>query len=100
MSAAVAVAAPPLRETPLRRAWTRLKRRKGAMAALAVLTVIALLAIFAPLIAPHDPIKQGWASVRKAPPRSTGSALTRWGATSSPASSTARAPRSRPASSR
>ncbi len=67
MSAAVAIAAPATRETPLRRAWTRLKRRKGAMAALVVLCLIAALAIFAPLIAPHDPIKQGWATVRKPP---------------------------------
>ncbi len=67
MSAALATAVPVTRETPLRRAWTRLKRRKGAMAALVVLVVIALLAIFAPLIAPHDPIKQGWATVRKPP---------------------------------
>ncbi len=67
MSAAVAVAAPAARETPLRRAWARLKRRKGAMAALVVLCLIAILAIFAPLIAPHDPIKQGWATVRKPP---------------------------------
>jgi peptide/nickel transport system permease protein len=67
MSAAVAIAASATRETPLRRAWARLKRRKGAMAALAVLCLIAALAIFAPLIAPHDPIKQGWATVRKPP---------------------------------
>jgi peptide/nickel transport system permease protein len=65
-----AVAAPPLTpagESPLRRAWGRLKHRKGAMLALAVLVVIALLAILAPFIAPHDPIKQGWATVRKPP---------------------------------
>ena len=67
MSAAVAIAAPAARETPLRRAWARLQRRKGAMAALVVLCLIAILAIFAPLIAPHDPIKQGWATVRKPP---------------------------------
>ncbi len=48
MSAAVATTGPAARETPLRRAWVRLKRRKGAMAALAVLCVIAALAIFAP----------------------------------------------------
>ncbi len=67
MSAAVVNAVPATRETPVRRAWTRLKRRKGAMAALAVLCLIAALAVFAPLIAPHDPIKQGWATVRKPP---------------------------------
>ena len=67
MSAALTLAAPTVRETPVRRAWTRLKRRKGAMAALVVLCIIAALAIFAPLVAPHDPVKQGWATVRKAP---------------------------------
>jgi peptide/nickel transport system permease protein len=68
MSTAVTLpAAPATGESPLRRAWGRLKHRKGAMLALAVLVVIALLAILAPLIAPHDPIKQGWATVRRPP---------------------------------
>jgi peptide/nickel transport system permease protein len=58
---------PRLRETPVRRAWARLKRRKGAMVALAVLVVLATLAVLAPLVAPHDPIRQGWATVRKPP---------------------------------
>jgi len=65
--AAPLAVAQPADETPLRRAWARLKRRKGAMAALAVLAIIALLALLAPLVSPHDPVKQGWASVRKAP---------------------------------
>jgi peptide/nickel transport system permease protein len=69
MSAAAptAVAASGARETPVRRAWARLKRRKGAMVALAVLVVLATLAVLAPLVAPHDPIRQGWATVRKPP---------------------------------
>jgi peptide/nickel transport system permease protein len=54
-------------ESPARRAWAKLRHRKGAMVALVVLLLIALLAIFAPLIAPYDPVKQGWATVRKAP---------------------------------
>jgi peptide/nickel transport system permease protein len=65
-----AVAAPPVThagESPLRRAWGRLKHRKGAMLALGVLAAIVLLAVFAPLIAPHDPVRQGWANVRKGP---------------------------------
>jgi peptide/nickel transport system permease protein len=57
---------PPV-ESPIRRAWAKLRHRKGAMVALAVLLVLAFLAIFAPLIAPYDPVKQGWATVRKAP---------------------------------
>ena len=54
-------------ESPILRAWRRLCRRKGAMLALGVLLIIMALAIFAPLIAPYDPIKQGWSSVRKPP---------------------------------
>lgn len=54
-------------ETPGRRAWRRLKRRRGAMAGLAVIAVVVLSAIFAPWIAPYDPIQQSWSAVRKAP---------------------------------
>lgn len=54
-------------DSPMRRAWLRLRRRKGAMIALGVLTLITLAAIFAPWIAPYDPAKQSWSAVRKAP---------------------------------
>jgi len=54
-------------ESPARRAWRRLKRRKGAVAGLIVLGLFVLLAIFAPLIAPYDPAAQSWSAVRKAP---------------------------------
>jgi len=54
-------------ESPARRAWRRLKRRKGAMAGLFVLGMFVLLAIFASLIAPYDPAAQSWTAVRKAP---------------------------------
>ena len=54
-------------QSPLARAWSRLRRRKGAMVALVVLLIIITLAVFAPYLALHDPIKQGWSSVRKAP---------------------------------
>jgi peptide/nickel transport system permease protein len=54
-------------ESPLARAWRRLKRRKGAIVALVVLVVIVVLAVFAPYLGLHDPIKQGWSSVRKPP---------------------------------
>jgi peptide/nickel transport system permease protein len=53
--------------SPLSRAWMRLRRRKGAMVALVVLLIIIAMAIFAPYLAPYDPIKQGWSSVRKPP---------------------------------
>lgn len=54
-------------ESPLARAWRRLKRRKGAMLALVLLLIIVILAVFAPYLSLHDPIKQGWSSVRKPP---------------------------------
>lgn len=54
-------------ESPMRRAWRRLRRRKGAMVGLVVLILFVLIAIFAALIAPYDPAAQSWAAVRKAP---------------------------------
>jgi peptide/nickel transport system permease protein len=54
-------------ESPARRAWRRLKRRKGAMVGLVVLCLFVFLAVFAPLIAPYDPAAQSWSAVRKAP---------------------------------
>ena len=54
-------------ESPARRAWRRLKRRKGAVAGLIVLGLFVLLAVFAALIAPYDPAAQSWIAVRKAP---------------------------------
>ena len=54
-------------ESPSRRAWRRLRRRKGAMVGLAVILLIGFVAVFAPLIAPYDPAQQSWAAVRKAP---------------------------------
>ena len=54
-------------ESPARRAWRRLRRRKGAMVGLAVIVVFILLALLAPWVAPYDPLKQSWSLVRKAP---------------------------------
>jgi peptide/nickel transport system permease protein len=54
-------------ESPGRRAWRRLKRRKGAMLGLGVVGIMVAVAILAPWIAPHDPIKQSWSAVRKPP---------------------------------
>ncbi|MGL4635291.1 MAG: ABC transporter permease [Beijerinckiaceae bacterium] len=51
----------------MRRAWRRLRRRKGAMVALVVLLIIITLAVLAPWLSLHDPIKQGWSTVRKPP---------------------------------
>lgn len=54
-------------ENPWARAWRRLRRRKGAMVGLAIVAVFIVVAVFAPLIAPYDPIATSWSAVRKAP---------------------------------
>ncbi|PPD16050.1 MAG: diguanylate cyclase [Methylobacterium sp.] len=66
-AASVSVKTGTVPETPLRRARRRLKARKAAMFGLVVIVALVLIAIFAPLIAPHDPIRQSWTAVRKAP---------------------------------
>ena len=53
--------------TPARRALRRLVRRRGAMLGLAIVLVFVVLAVFAPLIAPYDPIATSWSAVRKPP---------------------------------
>jgi len=54
-------------ERPMQRTWRRLVKRKGAMIGLGLIAAFILLAVFAPLVAPYDPIKTSWALVRKAP---------------------------------
>jgi len=54
-------------ESPSRRALRRVLRRKGAVAGFAVIAVFIVLALFAPLIAPYDPIATSWTLVRKPP---------------------------------
>jgi peptide/nickel transport system permease protein len=54
-------------DTPTKRAWIRLRRRKSAMVGLAVVVLVILAAIFAPLISPYDPAQQSWSAVRKPP---------------------------------
>lgn len=49
------------------RVWRRLARRKSALVGLVVVSLMVLVAIFAPLLAPYDPIAQSWTAVRKAP---------------------------------
>jgi len=50
--------APPLR---------RLVRRRGAALGLAAIAFFVGLALFAPLIAPYDPLATSWTAIRKAP---------------------------------
>jgi peptide/nickel transport system permease protein len=51
-------AAPSRSTQSLNGFWRLLRRRKAAMAGLAVFMLIVLIAIFAPWIAPHDPLEQ------------------------------------------
>lgn len=64
---AVLPAAVPREATPARRALRRLMRRRGAMLGLAIVLIFVLLALFAPWIAPYDPIATSWSAVRKPP---------------------------------
>jgi peptide/nickel transport system permease protein len=54
-------------ESPAWRALRRLLRHKGAVIGLVVIAAFILLAVFAPFIAPYDPIATSWSLVRKAP---------------------------------
>ncbi len=54
-------------ESPSRRALRRLFKRKGAVVGLVVVATFILLALFAPFVAPYDPIATSWTLVRKAP---------------------------------
>ncbi|MEO7391328.1 MAG: ABC transporter permease [Ramlibacter sp.] len=53
--------------TPGKRAWRRLLRRRGAMLGLLFVLVFVVLAVFAPWIAPYDPVATSWSAVRVAP---------------------------------
>ena len=57
----------PPQAGPWRRAWKRLKRRRGAIGGLAVVLLFIAIAVFAPWIAPHDPIETSWSAIRQAP---------------------------------
>ena len=59
--------APPRELSPGERALRRLIRRRGAMVGLIVVVFFIALAIFAPWIAPADPLATSWSAVRKAP---------------------------------
>ena len=60
---------PPLvaQAGPWLRAWRRLRKRRGAMLGLLVVLMFITLALFAPWIAPQDPIATSWSAIRKAP---------------------------------
>ena len=69
MAAVLEAVAPevPSQAGPWRRAWRRLRRRRGAIGGLVVVLLFVLIAVFAPWIAPFDPIETSWSAIRKAP---------------------------------
>ena len=52
---------------PWRRAWRKLRRRRGALVGLAVVLAFVAMALFSPWIAPQDPIATSWSAIRQAP---------------------------------
>jgi peptide/nickel transport system permease protein len=61
------LAAPTKPASPGRRALRRMLRRRPAMVGLAVVVAFIVLALFAPWIAPNDPVATSWSAIRKAP---------------------------------
>jgi dipeptide transport system permease protein len=62
--AALTKSAPP---GPLRAFWDAFRENRGAVIGLAVVVSIVLIAIFAPLLAPHDPLEQFKGATRLPP---------------------------------
>jgi peptide/nickel transport system permease protein len=54
-------------DSPAGRALQNLFERPSAVIGLAIIIVFVCLAVFAPFIAPYDPLKTSWSLVRKAP---------------------------------
>jgi peptide/nickel transport system permease protein len=52
---------------PWRRAWRKLARNRIAMLGLMTVVFFVVLAVFAPWIAPNDPLATSWGAIRKAP---------------------------------
>ena len=65
--ATLAIDVLPPETSPGQRALRRLSARPSAMVGLGVVVFFVLLAIFAPWIAPYDPIATSWSAIRKAP---------------------------------
>ena len=59
--------AAPAPAGPWRRAFRRLKRRRGAMLGGLVVLLFIAMALLAPWISPHDPIATSWSAIRQAP---------------------------------
>jgi ABC-type dipeptide/oligopeptide/nickel transport system permease subunit len=59
LSPTTAIVETPRAAGRLRRWWRRFARNRGAVFGLAVLVVIVVTSVFAPLLAPYDPLAQG-----------------------------------------
>jgi peptide/nickel transport system permease protein len=55
------------REVSPRRAFARLLKRRAAMAGLFFVVFFVAMALFAPWLAPYDPLATSWSAIRKAP---------------------------------
>ena len=71
MSAVTTTATVPMRRrvSTLSVYWNRLRRNRGAMIAVGFIVFELLMAIFAPLVAPYDPIKGNYAEAWQFPSR-------------------------------
>ena len=58
-------ATPP--EGAWRPVWRKLRRRRAAMVGLAVVAMFVVAALFAPWLAPFDPVETSWSAIRQAP---------------------------------
>jgi peptide/nickel transport system permease protein len=56
-----------IQTSPGRKTWKRLLRRGGAVFGLSIVLFFIVLAVFAPWIAPYDPLATSWSAVRAAP---------------------------------
>jgi peptide/nickel transport system permease protein len=66
-ASSAAAGAVPREAGPWRRAWRRLRRRRGALVGLAVVLLFVAMAVLAPWLSPYDPIETSWSAIRKAP---------------------------------
>lgn len=64
---ASALSAPIKPSSPWQRARRRLLRRRPAVVGLVIVLLFVGLAVFAPWLAPHDPVATSWGAIRKAP---------------------------------
>ena len=65
--ATLAIDVLPRERSPGRRALARLAKRRSALLGLFFVVFFIAMAIFAPWLAPYDPLQTSWSAIRKAP---------------------------------